>query len=793
MRGRKGRGIGVTAGKQAALSRPHHAGAGQRIVCALAAALMAAGSVAIAATAAYAQDRALAPLQANPNQPLLLQADELVYDNDNRRVVARGNVEIYYQNYTLLADQVIYDQGRNLLSAEGDVRIKEPDGAVVRAEKITLTDDFRQGFIDSLRVVTQEDARIAAAMATRLDEDTIVFDRAVYTACKPCETDPSKPPTWRIKAAKVIHKKAEGNIYYEDAMLELAGVPIAYVPYFSHPDPTTKRRSGFLRPTFRYSEDLGFGVEVPYYFALAPDYDLLLNPEYMTEQGVLFKAEWRQKVGSGGYNIKVAAIDQIEDTDPNFQKSGFRGTLETHGDFSLGSYWRAGWDVTFESDDSFRKFYKIDSVLSSDRVSQVYVVGLSERSYFAARSYHFGGLSFDDNASAESIVHPVIDHNYVFADPILGGELRFDANVLSLSRDDGDPLTDVDGADVNRLSVEMRWRRGFVDGAGQMITPFVLARGDVYQFSDYVNPITAQTEDRSETRASVAGGVEYRYPFVTHTASAAHVLEPIAQVIARPDTTDQTVLPNEDARSLVFDDTLLFDLDKFSGYDRIETGVRANVGMQYTAQFHSGGYLRAVLGQSFQVSGDNAFDDPNDQTLSGRSGLEEGASDYVAGIYIEPVSSFGVIAQSRLDENFELRRQDIAVRAAYGPFAGTMSYARVRDFEDANGGLALGTLEEVFASASLKITDYWSLFGSIRYDLQGTNDNTPYIVQDSLGVRYSDDCFVLAVGYSESFVDSADVDPDRTLFLRFELRTLGGYNVATGVGDDFSPVSEAVK
>ena len=86
-------------------------------------------------------------------------------------------------------------------------------------------------------------------------------------------------------------------------------------------------------------------------------------------------------------------------------------------------------------------------------------------------------------------------------------------------------------------------------------------------------------------RGNALAGMEYRYPFIASTGHITHVVEPIGQIIGRPDSVgDQSEIPNEDALSLVFDDTILFDIDKFSGYDRIETGTRANVGVRYTAQ-----------------------------------------------------------------------------------------------------------------------------------------------------------------------------------------------------------------
>ncbi len=242
--------------------------------CALAAVLLAGAGAAMAK-----EDLLKSQINKNAtNQPLLLQADELVYDKKNDRIIAKGNVEVYYKNYALNADNLTYDQKANTLDAVGNVRIKEPDGAVVNADRITLTDDFRDGFIQSFRAVTKDEARIAAANAVRKDGNTTVFERGVFTPCKQCETDPDAPPIWRIKAGKITHKKDEGNVYFEDGVFEVFGVPLVWVPYFYYPDPTVKRRSGFLTPEYSHSNDLGFTAGVPYYYSLSASADLTVTP-----------------------------------------------------------------------------------------------------------------------------------------------------------------------------------------------------------------------------------------------------------------------------------------------------------------------------------------------------------------------------------------------------------------------------------------------------------------------------------------------------------------------------------
>ena len=250
----------------------------------------------------------LAPPKVDSTQPMLLQADEMIYDNENNRVTAKGNVEIYYGNYTLLADQVIYDRNANTLAAQGNVRIKDPEGAIITSNQMTLTDDFRDGFIDALRVVTKDDTRIVAQTASREAGNVTVFQNGWFTPCKPCEDNPDKAPTWRIRAQKIIHRKDEATITYRNGFFDLFGVPIIWLPYFQSADPTVKRKSGFLMPMYTQSDTLGTTVTVPYYFALSDHFDFTFAPMYTSEQGVLWQGSWRHRLASGGYRVDLAGV-----------------------------------------------------------------------------------------------------------------------------------------------------------------------------------------------------------------------------------------------------------------------------------------------------------------------------------------------------------------------------------------------------------------------------------------------------------------------------------------------------
>jgi LPS-assembly protein len=724
------------------------------------------------------------------SQPLYLQGDELVYDTGGNRIVARGNVEIYYNNYILTADQVVYDQSANTLTAVGNVVLKEPNGNIVRADRYTLTDDFRDGFVQSLSIVTSDDSRIAGERAVRRGGNTTVFTNGRFT---PCKSDDGMPPLWCISAATIIHDQQAATITYEDAQFELFGAPVLYTPYFEHADPSVKRKSGFLTPEYLNSSTLGNIVGVPYYFALAPNYDFTFNPLYMSQQGILWQGEWRQRLENGEYFIKLAGIDQNPNdlpsaiVDPD-QYAGFRGSIQTKGLFNLASWWHFGWDITSATDDTFRRFYQLDNILATDVVNRVFLNGISDRNYFSLEAAQYISQQFLSTGQVEeansSTSHPTLDYNYVLADPWLGGEIRWNTNALSFSADQNPtafaPL--VGGAEqMNRLVTEIDWRKRFIDPIGLTYTPFGQLRGDIYQLNDYVNPQDPQgpTQNTSLARGLALAGVTVSYPWVANSSYGSHVIEPIGQIIERQATIDQRALPDEDAKSLVFDDTNLFDWNKFSGYDRIETGTRANVGLQYTFQSNYGPRARILAGESFQLAGVNPYKDPGldangNPIFSPVSGLQTDRSDYVVGAYLQPFTAVQLISQSRFNEqNFAVERWDAGSQLNLGPFNGSTTYSYLSS-DPADG--ILGTQQQVTGSIGLKITDRWSTTAAATYDL--SNDQ---LASDMAQVRYADECFVLTASYMNNLYHNPTIIDGQTLMIRFELKYLGQYGYSTNV------------
>jgi LPS-assembly protein len=819
---------------------------------------------------------------------MFVEADELRYDTEKNIVSAEGNARIYYKDQTLEADRVVYDRNSGRVYAEGHAKLTERDGTVLHGSRFDLTNDFRDGFIESLRADTPAKpyenvlgaqlpgappntdtsgivtgtykTYLSAPRAERIEGETTVFDKGTYTVCEACKDNPDKPPLWRVRAKRIIHKNDEKMIYYEDASLEFLGIPIAYVPFFSTPDPSVTRKSGILSPYFLLTSSyLGTGLGIPIFWALAPNYDLTLTPTYYSQQGFFAKAEWRQRLESGEYYIRATGISEQNPTvfplaPYGSGNQGLRGSFESKGEFYIADQWKFGWEFTLLSDKWYLWDYHVPSqTLSSnyfaETTSTVYLNGQGDRGYFDLRGYSFEGLSSHDIQAQQPIAHPVWDYNKTFdIDPAksfgIGGQAELDFNLTSLSarsasfqavgppvldnafglynicastitpanpkglyvpgQATGDCLLRGLGGEYTRATVEASWQRKYIDPIGEVFTPFAFARlngewldvntTNSYTFtsasgtSTYFN--ASQPNFLGNRDASFFGeffpgtGLDYRYPFLAKTSFASMVFEPIGQIILRPDhELGAHSLVNLDAQSLVFDDSTLFDWSKYSGYDRFETGTRANYGAQFTMNFNNGGYANLIGGQSYQLAGTNSYATPDAANVGLSSGLDTRLSDYVSAFTIAPSSIFSFIAKARFDvSSLAVRRLDLITNYNFGALTGAIQFADyeaqpVIGYAVRRQGLSL--------SSRYKITDHYFAQGNITFDMSRqyypasligfTNPGPFAIAAAGVSAGYQDECTTFSVNYSSTYGDygTSYLTHDQTVLLQLQLRTLG--------------------
>ncbi|MCB1418944.1 MAG: LPS-assembly protein LptD [Notoacmeibacter sp.] len=774
-----------------------------------------AGLALIPASPLLAQDLSKLSSKSNPNAQMLLEADTLVYDNDNQVVRALGSVQIDYDGNKLVAREVIYNQKTRRVRAVGNVELVEKDGNRIYADEMDVTDDFGNGFVNALRVETTDNTRFAAESADRSDGNVTTFNNGVYTACEPCEENPDKAPIWRVKAKRIIWNGQEKTVRFKDASFELFGMPIAYMPSFSIADPTVKRKTGFLFPSFSMRSELGFGTRLPFYIALADTYDLLLSPTYYTKQGFLGEAEFRQRFDNGRYMLKMAGIQQQErsafDANSVDRSVKTRYMVGTTGKFDINPRWAFGWDILAQSDKNFSRTYAIGNFSSMVHRSEIWLKGLNDRNYFDLRFMKFQvqEATLDKFAAArndrQAWVLPNFDYTRV-EDDVAGGQLTLRANSQVINRQitqtsrallEKQILTGVGVTGIQRIpglagtngraSAEVEWKRNTITDGGFVITSMLSARGDGI-FANLNTPSQRAvgylatnegwrvSKDDAWFRYMATAGLEVRYPILFTTGSASHVLEPIGQLFIRPDAPHQGALgiPNEDAQSLVFDATNLFERDKFSGWDRIEGGTRANLGIRYSGTFANGWTAQGIFGQSFHIAGKNPYAQPDFLYVGAGSGLETRRSDYVGMMAVTTPWGLTTSLGARLDEkDFRLRRlqADLGYTSKFGD--ATLRYTDIQ--AQPKYGFTRDR-KEVAGSLKINVTEDWSVFGGAAYDLvSGT------LVRDSIGFAYDDECFTFQFSYGHKRQTTGKKKVSEQFGLYLSFRTIGDFGKKDGL------------
>lgn len=721
---------------------------------------------------------------------LLLAANELVYDRDAERVVANGAVQINYAGYQMVARQVVYDQKTGRVTAAGNIELVEPTGNRIYADSLDVTDNFSDGFLRALRVESTDNTRLVAESAQRVGGTQMILHKGVYTACLPCAENPSRPPLWQVKAERVVQDGTKKTVRLERARFELFGKSLVTLPFIEVPDNTVKRKSGFLFPQFRSGENVGFGIAVPYYIAIAPDRDATITTTGFSAQGVLLEAEVRQRFEKGQANIRIAGISQMNTDEftagTSDAERDTRGLIASKGEFKINPHWTFGWDVMVQSDNNFARTYGIEGLNASTNTNVVYLTGIGERNFFDMRGYYFDVQDADLNNTAEkkqATVLPVIDYSYYAPELVAGGQLAGTLNFTSLSRFSSEFAdTNRDGefdvyrglkGHMNRLTGELEWERTYDGPGGLQITPLLAARGDVYGLAMDApgNYTGGYTSNDAPARYMLTAGIEARYPWLITTANSSHIIEPIAQIYARNNEGYAGQLPNEDAQSLVFDASNLFSRNKFSGFDRVEGGTRANVGMRYTGSFDNGIGVRAVIGQSYHLAGLNSYATQDLLAVGSDSGLETDVSDYVASAGFELPIGLSLSAGVRLDEEtLDVRRTDVNATYAQDRFETSLTFTQV----DARPAYSFSNDNQtVTSSTTVKVTENWSVFGSVNYDIDADKFN-----RRSVGISYADECTVFSIAYSDKYDPNAETANDWTIGGKLVFRTLGEINLS---------------
>lgn len=694
------------------------------------------------------------------DEPALISADRVTYDERAGIVTASGNVEISQGGRVLVADSISYDTRRDLVTAEGNVALVELTGDVLFAERMEVTGDLREAFVRDIRVLLSDNSRMAAASGTRTTGNRIELSRAVYSPCNLCAEDPTRAPLWQVKADRAVWDQEAKVVSYHNAQIEFFGLPLLYTPYFEHADPTVQRQTGFLAPTFSTSGPLGFVTQVPYFIVLDDYSDVTLSPIITTKQGVVAQGEYRRIFEKGYLNLSGSGtFAELVQSDGEVKEDMFRGNISAEGMYDINETFRAGFELNRVTDDTYLRVYNLGD--QSTLVSQGFVEGFHGRNYGSLRAIAFQTLRDEDNQAEQPLVLPIASYSYVSEPGEWGGVYRMDTSLLSLVRSAG--------RDTRRLSVTNSWTLPYTSETGEVYTFVASLQTDGYWTNDFdpsdpdnINPHDSRSEFAGRAFPQVA--MKWSYPMVRHSETMRQIIEPIGQVVLAPPTGDQDKFPNEDSQDLEFNITNLFALNRFPGIDRVDPGPRIDYGLRWSAMGDGGGYTSIMVGQSYSFIENDVF--------GPGSGLDDNFSDFVGGVEVSPGPWLNLQYNFRLDkDDYEFRYNELTAYMGVPQLNLEIGYLFTDELLSPQDFEVLPARNELYAQIGSQFTPEWSGFISHRQDIESNIG-----LSTRVGLQYADECFTIQGIFERSNYKDRELQPDNTVFVRVVLRNIGDFS-----------------
>ncbi len=696
----------------------------------------------------------------NGDQPMNVSADEMIYEQNLDKVTALGNVKIVQEGRTLEAEKVDYFIKEDRAYAEGKVKLIDANGDVHNAEKMEMTEAFKNGFVKGLSSILKDGSRLTAKEGERINAEKIVLKDAWYTPCKPCQDKPDETPDWNVKADQVTLDQVKHRVVYKNARFELFGVPVLYTPYLSHSDGTIKQKSGLLPPRVGYSSQIGTFADVRYYHAIAPDKDATTGVIATSQEGPVAVGEYRQRFDNAKIEFGGTITNSTRPLE-NDQRSdeSIRGSLNGNGQWDIDNKWRAGYKLNMASDDQYLRQYKLpyEDVLEN----QIYAERFDERDYAGIRA-----LAFQDTRIARANIDQPhilpwmeIEH-YSEPKAILGGRTKLSGSTVGIARDGS-------GQDMQRISGEGEWNRRTILPGGIVNDTDAVARADIYSIQDRFTAATTpgQGEDDTVSRKFLQAQTQFGYPLAKRLDKGNVIVEPRVAMTTSNDVRNLNDIPNEDSLDVDFNIAELFERNRFAGYDRLDDGSRVTVGGATSYIGDSGRQGELFFGQSYRLSDDN-------NPFPNGSGLEHDRSDLVGRLRYQGSGGSTFEYGTRLDdETLAANRHDVTMNLIQDPITLAASYFYLAPLE---GNDLLEKQEQIQIAPTLQISDEWYLRNSVRYDLSGDQDERGLQIFN-VGLDYIGDCMTFSTTLERNNLDEASGTSETEIFFRLGFKNLGEF------------------
>ena len=695
---------------------------------------------------------ALALLPANATAGELdVQADHVRYDAEKQTYTATGAVTLSRDSKVLLAKHVTYNQNNGMIHAIGNVQLRTDDGSTLYADEMHVDDTLTREEAINFKARTPEGIRIAANSLKKSDADARHFENFVYTPCLPCKDDPKVPPVWQVTATKAEHNLKDKDYILRNAVLEVGGWPVFYTPYFSHPDSTVKRRTGFLQPTYGRTENLGQYIITPYFVDLGLDKNLLITPTVTEHAGSVVALDYTQAFDAGTFSAKTSygQLELLKD----------EGTQDVaHYDFTLTmrpeSHITFGGNLRHTTNPGYLGTLPVKSsnfgVLYNSNAYWRQYDTRNPRNRFEANLVSYRDYRPSVNVDeAPSFVPEVTAQHYSDIDSY-GGRLKYNFAARHIQQEDF--------ANTQSLSIGADYNIGQILPYGIVADYNASIEGSAFRYD------SDRTDLDSGTHAQIYPRLHgsWRLPYQRDFDGATGVFEPIMSFSLSPLSANSKKLPNQDSGVLANNETLLFSSEKISGITRRDDSTRIGLAAEYNHYWETGTIASLLLGRNFELRAPSLS---SQDTAMKR--FEDRDNDYIARARLNHSNGLFLESRATFDNRNGHRLNSHGLEASwtnlFAGFSPNLNYTFQR--EDTKRGLR--GQEQLLAGFSQKLGDFWTFSGETKYDLNNTEDK---FRTGTLRLGYDDECLKVLGFYSRDKNKSRYAQAEQTWGVTFQLK-----------------------
>ena len=704
----------------------------------------------------------------------ILKTDKATFDKSNEIIITYQNTEIdIREGYNIKTNKIFYYGNEKIIKSDQKSTLTDSDGNLINTEnfeynieknlfssigKIEIIDIkknkyfFKEIYVDTEKkeivgsdvsvIFDQEDFGVSKENDPRFVANQVFMSKnntelikGVFTVC---HKEKDKCPPWSIKAKKISHDKIKKTIYYKNATLKVYDIPVFYFPRFFHPDPTVKRQSGFLLPSFTDSSTVGTGFGLPYYWAISNDKDITFTPKFYLNENYVFMNEYRQAFKNGFLTLDTSYTEGYKNLTTT-KTAGSRNHIFAQLDFNLNENESYESNLSLKiqktSNDTYLRTHNIDTNLVDSKNTILENIldynFIKDDMFLNISASVFEDLREETKDRYEHVLPNIIYGKTFFTDKM--GYFDFQTNALYKNYDANKYLTSLNN-DLVWTSNNAVSKKGLVNSFTGMISNM-----------NYDAKNTGGDYKTDGTVSELKSVLTYKasLPLKKNKPNSFNIFSPSFMIRYAPGH-----MSNLREESTMLKYTNLFAMNKTS---EIENGLSAILGFDFNKNDKN---RNGSNKERFSLSVGQVFRAERNEDMPSKSSLDQKMSDIVGELNYNFLKIGSIDYKFSIDHNMnDLNYSEISSNFNLGKVDFNIDY-----LEEQNH---VGKENYVNAGLSLSLNENNKL--SLETKKNFKTESTEFY---DISYQYTNDCLEAGLVYRREFYEDNDVEQKDSLMFQ---------------------------